>query len=459
MDLRHGGALLLLGAGLAVGLAGACGDAAPARRPDVVLVLIDTLRPDHLDLYGYERETAPWIAELGARGAVFERAYSSSAWTPPSTASVFTGLYPTGHGLVHGFGTAEWVEKQVAEGHAIEIEVAQLPTDHATLPERLQSAGYTTWGLTTNPHIIDSFGFARGFDRFQSRSDEPAEKVVDQVIARKEALVAGDRPYFLYLHLNDVHKPYDPREPWFGRWHAPGADVQAESIAAYDSEIAYLDAQLRRLSEALAWDEDTLICLVSDHGEAFMEHGHNGHNSSIHVELNRVLMMLAGPGVSRGRVTANASLIDVMPTLLELAGLSPGAMDGISLQRLLDADARAAETARLAERILFAHRRGMSESALESALDPASLWSVLRGDWRLIVDELEEEEGLYDLAADPLEQDDRLEAEPARAEELRAILDRFRARGFREAGAKARVSMDQELLDELEKMGYAGGDE
>jgi arylsulfatase A-like enzyme len=97
---------------LALALCAACGGG--ERRPNVVLVLIDTLRPDHLELYGYEHPTAPWIASVGARGAVFPRAYSSSAWTPPATASVFTGLYPTGHGLIHGFETEAWIKKQQA---------------------------------------------------------------------------------------------------------------------------------------------------------------------------------------------------------------------------------------------------------------------------------------------------------------------------------------------------------
>lgn len=444
---------VLTASALLLGLS-ACGGGADVERPNVVLILLDTLRPDHLEVYGYEKETAPWMAEIGARGAVFERAYSSSAWTPPSTASVFTGLYPTGHGLVHGFETSDWVKRQLEQGHDVEIEVAQLPTDHPTLPEHFQNAGYVTMGMATNPHITGMFGFDRGFDRYLARSDEPADKVVDWLLARKDELETSGKPYFLYLHLNDVHLPYDAREPWY----EPGADEQADNVARYDSEISYLDNELRRLAESFGWGPETLICLVSDHGEAFMEHGYNGHNSSIHSELNRVLMMMAGPGVEPGRVTANVSLIDVAPTLLQMCGLVGGEMDGISLRRLAAADTRAEESERLAERLLFAHRRGMSESALESAQNDVGLWSVLRGDWRLILDEVEETEMLFDHANDPLEQSNQLDAKPDLSGELRDILDTFRARGIREAGARARVSMSQELMDELEKMGYAGDD-
>jgi len=425
-----------------------------ARRPNVVLVLIDTLRPDHLELYGYERATAPWIAELGGRGAVFPRAYSSSAWTPPATASVFTGLYPTGHGVVHGFETAAWVKKQVEQGEEIEIAVASMPADHATLPERFQSAGYRTWGFATNPHITGSFGFDRGFDVFHANSSRPAAHVVDRMLERRAELSADDRPYFLYLHLNDVHKPYQKREPWY----EPGTDERTEEIAQYDSGISYVDAELRRLAEGLAWGPETVVCVVSDHGEAFFEHEFYGHGSSLHTELNRVLMVFAGPRIDPGRVDANASLVDVAPTLLDLCGLPHAGMDGESLRGLLDGGERASESQRLADRPLFAHRRGMSEDALASVLDQKELWSVLRGHWRLIEDELQGSLGLYDLERDPLEQQNLYGAEEARRGQLEALLERFKERGIRPADGGARVLMDAELLRELEHMGYAGGD-
>src|SRR5262245_5124877 len=310
-------------------LAAACSGDAP-RRPNVVLILIDTLRPDHLELCGYERATAPWIAEVGARGAVFPRAYSSSAWTPPATASVFTGLYPTGHGVVHGFETDAWVKKQVEQGQPVEITVASMPEDHATLPERLQQAGYRTWGFATNPHITASFGFDRGFDIFHNNSSRSADAVVDRVLERRAELVQDDRPYFLYLHLNDVHKPYHKREPWY----APGTDERTEEIAQYDSSVSFVDAELRRLAEGLGWGPETVVCLISDHGEGFNEHGFYGHGSSLHTELNRVLMVFAGPDIAPGLVDANASLVDVAPTLLELCGLPHAGMDGESLRGL-----------------------------------------------------------------------------------------------------------------------------
>jgi len=199
------------------------------------------------------------------------------------------------------------------------------------------------------------------------------------------------------------------------------------------------------------------VCLISDHGEGFTEHGFYGHGSSLHVELNRVVMVYSGPGIDPGSVDANASLVDVAPTLLELAGLGFDNMDGISLFPLLHRERRAEESARLAERMLFAHRRGMTESALESALHPQELWSVLRGRWRLIDDEVTGELGLYDLEHDPLEQKNLYAEEADQRTRLTTLLSKFKERGIRPASGKARVLLDEKLFDDLQKLGYVDG--
>jgi arylsulfatase A-like enzyme len=431
-----------------------CGETSPQTPPpNVVIVLWDTVRPDHLELYGYPRATAPFVAEVGARGAVFPRAYSSSAWTVPAIASVFTGLYPTGHGMVNAYEGNEWMAKQIAGGKEVTVEVTSLPEEHATLPERLKSAGYATFGVATNTHASAPFGYDRGFDTFEMRRNEKAESVVDSLIARRDELLSPERPYFLYLHLNDVHKPYDPRKPWY----KPGEDQRTDQIARYDSEISYLDAHVRRLSDALDWEQDTLVCLISDHGEAFLEHGKYGHSLSLYTELNRVLMVFAGPGVAPGEIDANASLVDVAPTILDFAGLHAGAMDGQSLRGLLDAERRADEELRLSERVLFAHRLGIEELTFETEMVKRHLWSVQRGPWRLIRDELEGRTLLYNLEEDRLEQKDLYAQEPERARALEALLEPFAAQGIRADGKTVSVEIDEDLFEDLEKMGYIEG--
>ncbi|MEM7309798.1 MAG: sulfatase [Planctomycetota bacterium] len=443
-------------AGVLTLLAAACGSGSGAERPNVVLVLLDTLRPDHLELYGYPEATAPYLSALGDDSAVFLRAHSSSAWTPPSTATVFTGLYPTNHGMVHGFETPQWVQKQIEAGNPVEMEIATLPVDHDTLPQRLKAAGYATYGVTTNVHINQYFGFDRGFDWFEHHEDEKAGVVAEMVLAKKEELLAGEEPYFLYLHLNDVHKPYEAQAPWY----RGSEDHHEDVIARYNSEISYVDDVLARLHRELAWDDNTVVCFVSDHGEAFLEHGYYGHGSTIHSELNRVLFLVHGPGVAPGRIELNVSLVDVAPTLLELAGVAlTGSLDGLSLRHVLRGESRADAAESLETRWLFAHRRGLSKN---DRLNLEELgkdhWSVVRGDWRLIENQIEGTLALYHLPDDPFEQADVGDQHPDVREELLRLLRRFQEQGIREAGSRVEVTMDEELLRELEKMGYVGGD-
>lgn len=417
----------------------ACG---AERRPNVVLVLLDTLRPDHLELYGYERETAPWIDALGERGAVFTRAFSTSAWTPPATASTLTGLYPTRHGVVHGFETNARLERRIARGVDVKLSLVKLPPAHPTLAERFRAAGYATFGATTNVHIGSPLGFDRGFDRFVHELNADA--------ARVRELVGGfglpdDRPWFLYLHLNDVHRPNEPRAPWY----EPSDDRAEDLVRRYDSEISFADAQLARTAAEQGWDERTLVCLVSDHGEGFGENGVHGHGPTLHGVVNRVLMAVAGPGVPPARIDANVSLVDVYPTLLELAGL-PAAqgVDGVSLAPLFREASAASARARLDERTLFAHRR--------ARFTPISfLWGAVRGDWKLVLDEETGAVELYDLAHDFAELSDVSEREPARVAELSRLREEF-ARTSTPLGEAVEIELDGELSEHLRQVGYVG---
>jgi arylsulfatase A-like enzyme len=169
-------------------------------------------------------------------------------------------------------------------------------------------------------------------------------------------------------------------------------------------------------------------------------------------------MVFAGPGVAPGAIAANASLVDVAPTLLDCAGLPAGAMHGTSLRGLLGGERRAEEERRLAERVLYAHRLGLDQGDIEKKITPGDMWSVQRGPWRLIRNEVTGRTLLYNLDQDRLEQNDLYAAEPERARELEELLDPFTAGGIRAPGEKARVAVDRELFDDLQQMGYVGGD-
>ena len=356
-----------------VWFAAACGAGPPL--PNIVIVLTDTLRADHLGVYGYPRETAPFLAELAGRSVVFERAFSTSSWTAPSTSSLFTSLYPNQHGVIEGFMMRRKNNERLQEDGKETISLNRIPPGIATLPERLKSMGYATFGMASNPNIGAEIGFSRGFDEFRADSKASAGHFVDQVKAWKER-IQGSAPYFLYLHFNDVHGPYQARAPHYEKQK----DWLEDRRARYLSEIRYLDEHIREIHEALNLSEGTVLVVLSDHGEEFRDHGGLAHHTSLYIELNRVVMMVHSPslGFEPKRVETNVSLIDVMPTLIDLASGEPVARaEGISLGPILtNGEESDALTRRLGERTLFAHRVARE--------DPRPYWGAIWRHWKLI---------------------------------------------------------------------------
>lgn len=412
--------LLILGLGVA--------SCARQEQPDVVLIVIDTLRPDHLGFLGYRRETAPYLADLAARSLVFENAYSASTWTGPATASLHLGRYPTEHGVIENFFAHSQRARQIeATGSAL-LPLNRLPDSLPTLAQRMNLAGFATLGFSANINIGDEIGFDRGFDHFEHLSDADAATLVRAVRAQESTL--GKRPYFLYLHFNDVHSPYHARPPWYV--HAP--DFRKQQISAYDSEISYLDMHLRRLSQELGWEEETVIIVVSDHGEEFGEHGRTGHNFSLHDELMRILLLIHAPRLEAARISNLASIVDVAPTLLELLGLEPSpGMSGISL---LEGAADA----------VYAHRQEIGADREHH------LWAVVEGSWKAI--QADESMALYDLAQGREERIDLAASQPEVTQRLAERLQGFRRDAFTIENPRIEVELDRETLESLRTLGY-----
>jgi arylsulfatase A-like enzyme len=420
--------------------------AAPPDAPNVVVIAIDTLRPDHLGLYGYPRETAPFLRSLGEQSVVFRNAVSSSSWTAPATASLFTGRYPAEHGVLRGFyRERKRIRSEQAGDEDTVISMNSLPADTATLAEVFRAGGYETFGITANINVGPELGFDRGFDRFE-RMDTPdskaypdAEQVLDRLVPWLEDVRAA-KPYFLYLHFNDPHGPQVRRQPWFGE---PGPADQLP-IQEYDSEISYLDSFLGRLDEFLDLRSGVTL-VVSDHGQAFGEHGALGHgpNTGLYAEVNRILLMIHAPGLSKPGVShANVSIVDVLPTLCELAGLpAPAAASGVSLVPLLAQSAAGAE--RFAERPLFAHVLGDQV--------PVPTRAVIRGPWKLVHGHAGVK--LYDLANDPRELRDAASDRPEIVAALTAELEREPKAASR--GKTVDVQLDEAELEQLRALGYA----
>ena len=241
------------------------------QKPNIILIVIDTLRADHLPFYGYQKNTAPFLDSISNQCFVFDNACAASSWTAPSTASIFTSLYPFQHGVITGFFATEKLQKD-----NMEIVLNKIPDVIPTIPEILRSIGYKTYGFAANINISQKLGFARGFDVFAHTNDTPAD-VLNREIIKWSGNMKASSPYFLYIHYNDPHFKYRKRKPWYQK----NEDAILDTISAYDSEISYVDEKIREIFDLLELaDSNTLLIITSDHGEEFNDHGDLGHGKN-----------------------------------------------------------------------------------------------------------------------------------------------------------------------------------
>jgi arylsulfatase A-like enzyme len=435
---RRSGASLLTACLVLAGCRGDEGSAPPPR--NILLLSIDTLRADHLGCYGYARHTSPNLDALAARGVLFEQVVAPAPWTMPSHASLLTGVYPRHHG-VRAFGQA-------------------LPARLSTLASALHAAGYHT-AAVVNFAALDSLveSFEQSWTVRPGQGDAPA---VFEIAARW--LEQEPSPFFLFLHVYDVHPPHPPRspflEPYDGIVNGSATQIQAFRRGRleldaddarrlrdlYDAEILRLDEQLGRFLAGLERDghlEDTLLAVVADHGEEFFEHGSLGHGHTLHPELLRVPVILVGPTLPHGlRVDDPVSLLDTAPTLLAVVGAPPlPAIDGIDLSPHWRTPGRPPRVARP----LFSeanHWLGNRDRNLRRA--------VRRGRYALHYGALSASYALFDLREDPLEKVDVAARHPRVTAELRRLLEpTIPAR--RRPPARA---VPEELVEQLEELGY-----
>jgi arylsulfatase A-like enzyme len=414
--------------------AAACGrGATPPRRPNVVIVLLDAVRADHLPLYGYPRDTAPFLTSLAERSVVFDRAYSSSGWTSPATASLFTSLHPFQHGVI-------WNIRRMREN---EFRFSRLPEEPQTIAEALREAGYATFAVSDNQSASGLGGFDAGFDRFESTSDASAT-AVNRKVKEWRADLQGDRPYFLYLHYMDAHEPYLPQGKAFDEFMKDGRpNPRRDFVAAYDSEIRLLDSKVQGLFETLGWSENTILIVTSDHGEGFHDHGLVGHANSLYDELMRVPLLVhqGGGAVTPGRIAVPVGHVDVLPTVRELAGLPPDPRNvGWSLAPLL----RTGRWDR-GDRPLLAHQLEFDEKH--------EVRAVVFGRHKLV----ERRPGraqLFDVVADPGETRDLAAQEPEIVARLREAYDRAEAGATRYGQAGRESQLSPEAIEKLRALGY-----
>jgi len=439
----------------------ACGaDSARSPRPlNLIIILVDTLRADHLGYQGYSRATSPRLDSLAEDSVVFLHHTSHASRTGPSVATLFTGLYARSHGVVNPLSHFD------AKG--------TLDASRVTLAEILRERGYHCAGFAANPNVSERFGFAQGFESYELLRWEDAEALNGAALMWIDGWMAEPEPrppFCLYLHYVDPHSPYEAPtrfvrkfelrdyrgsitgshsqldEVVAGRLELDDADLE-QLRALYDAEIRYLDSKLGVLLLALEMKgllDESLLVFVSDHGEELLDHGSALHGYTLYEEQLRIPLMIRHPDLAARRLSGLSRQVDVLPTLLELLGVPiPEHLQGQSLVAAMRGDE---DPALEGDKPVFAQ-------ASLRAVKTIALDSFSRGDWKLIETRVpESRRQLFNLRDDPQERHDRVASEPDVAERLGAELRRFRE--ALPVGHSGTVPLSEDEIRELRSLGY-----
>ncbi|HXV63424.1 MAG TPA: sulfatase-like hydrolase/transferase [Vicinamibacteria bacterium] len=405
----------------------------PARPLNVVIVTADTLRADRLPIYGYEKVETPNLDRMAAEGVVFENAHTVVPLTLPAHSSMFTGTFPMYHG--------------VRDNGGYYLDDAQV-----TLAETLKASGYATGGFVAAFVLDARWGLNQGFDRYFDEFDlnkfekigldtvqRPGGEVVDEALLWMDGV--KEQPFFSWIHLYDVHTPWEPPEPFLSRYRA----------APYDGEIAYVDSLMGRLFdwiEQSGLTDDTVVVFIGDHGESLGQHAENTHGYFIYDATMHVPFVIKTPyrQVGRGRrVAAQVRSVDLMPTLLELVGLPvPETVQGESLVSLLTGESEDLGLLAYGESFYPRNHYGWSE-----------LKSIRDGSYHFIDAPRPE---LFDVASDPGQRTNLAPQRAATVAKLKSALDdlvdRFGVEGIDEKGPE---TLDPEAQAQLAALGYIGG--
>ena len=465
----------------------------------VILMMADTLRSDHLEIYGHERQTAPVLSRFASQGVTFLDNISQATWTKASAPSIMTSLYPL--------------------THRVRKSSDRLPAAAKTLAEVYRDAGYATVSFASNAFTGKYTNLHQGYEELHESGSIDTEGYRSKTArGYADGLVAWlerhrDTPFFIFFHVFDPHDPYEPYRPYDSLWGDPShkeaheaerekakpliepanfrrmgkvtedsldkAGVDAKAFAKfdrdwYDGSIRAMDAEFGRVLERLSglgMENSTLIVFISDHGEEFFDHGRTFHGSGVYSELTNVPLVLRYPGVIPAGVSISETVrsIDLMPTLLELSHLAaPEGMAGQSLVPLLagagggsSANQAAIGVAQAAQSTGgWTQQPAFSERATFHPPEGEEAYSIVKDGWKLIhntqgyTDRPEFE--LFDHAKDPLDQTNVADQHPDTVKQLTEELTAWREWAEEKAlpEADSTEGLSDEELRRLRSLGY-----
>ncbi len=431
-------------------------------KPNIVLIVMDAFRADKVGAQRNGVPLTPFLNSLTEEGACFSRAVTNCTWTRPAMASLYTSLYVDAHQVVYDTHVPEEVSAYAA-----------LSPELDTIATVLKDAGYATIGIQTNGNLFPEFGFDRGFDVYRTSLDDIGSLVTDWAI---EEINQASAPFFLYVHYMDPHLPYDPPQEYRDMMgytpgslapeereivenfrdylmahckiktgqisqmpFAPLSDAGREAVKClYDACIRYTDDEVRRLVESVrAKASDTVFVILADHGEHFWDHDLLGHGITLYDCELRIPLFLFGGSVTPGKMDWPVEIVDILPTIAKLIGLSP--LDSWQGKEMFSSEVRP----------VYAKTRSNSPAW------NTDLESVIFEGRKLILNRRDGDVQLYDWPGDAGEIHNLAEKEPESVERLRGMLEQqYRLNLRARQGVHQETTIDEETREQLRRLGY-----
>ena len=441
--------------GLAAGLSpslllSGCGKRQHAKKPNIILITLDTTRADRLGCYGYRRQTSPNIDKLAEESVLYTRAIAPSSWTLPSHASLFTGKFTSSHGARYDPDGPLLLTNAIRGPKSWDAYRARgLAQNEVTLAEVLKETGYTTAAVVGGPWMKRIFGLNKGFDYYNdSQISTVNGRLASQVTTSALNWLERrrEKKFFLFLNYFDPHGPYSPPEGFALRFLPKGTNFTGreptleETNALYDAEILYMDHYIGRFLQKLKVENlynDTLIIVTSDHGELFGEHGKFGHGHYLYQEELHVPLFIKYPAgeVSPKRTDLRAQLTDILPMIYERVGITiPGNIQGTSPSQIK-------------------HPIIAETYPLPLISKDGSWQSIFEGDFKFIWNS-KNQHMLFNLKDDPEENVNIIVQDSKRTERMWAQMEQYLAKLPKPGLAVPAGEPDDQTKEALKSLGY-----